>query len=188
MNFKSKKQYFYMQRQCEDLLKTICPELDHRAGIYFYTREEENQKFAYIGKSVDCLKRCISHHLGRKQRIDNSINKRGYYHCINNQLGWKLNVLYFLESELDKKEQFYIDAYKKAGWELYNIESGGTVGKTIIGERKSPKSYYDGVAYGRAKAIKDVAVFFEKYLDFVIKGKPNKIKERKLKEFEDLIK
>lgn len=187
MIFKSRQQYFSVSKDCEGLLKQVCPKLCHKSGIYFYTREDFDEKCAYIGKSVNCLKRCVSHHLGSKQPIDKSIKKRGYYNKDTNDLGWKLNVLYFPQNELDEKERFYIDAYKKAGYVLYNIESGGTTGKTIIGERQSPKGYFEGVAYGRAKQIKEIKVFFDKYLDFTIKGKPNKIKERKFEEFKELL-
>jgi hypothetical protein len=186
MNFKSKKQYFYMQKKYEEELKQVCPELRHSAGIYFYLRYEEEQKFAYIGKSVDVLNRCISHHLGRKQRIDGSIDKRGYF-SEENPLGWQLNVLYFDVGEINEKEQYYIDLYQNAGYELYNIESGGDVGKTLIAERKEPKGYKKGVEYGRRKQLAEIKVFFDKYLDFVIKGKENKIKQRKLKEFANLL-
>ena len=44
MQFKSRKQYFYMQRKYEDFLIEVCPELAHRPGIYFYTRYEENER------------------------------------------------------------------------------------------------------------------------------------------------
>ena len=175
-----------MQKKYEEELKQVCPELRHSAGIYFYLRYEEDKKFAYIGKSVDVLNRCISHHLGRKQRIDGSINKRGYY-SENNPLGWQLNVLYFDVSEINEKEQYYIDLYQNAGYELYNIESGGDVGKSLITERKEPKGYNKGVAYGKEKQLKEIKVYFDKYLDFVIKGKPNKIKERKFEEFKNLV-
>lgn len=187
MKFESKQQYFFMQRKYEEFLKQVCPDLQHRAGIYFYTRIEEDERLAYIGKSIDCLKRCISHHLGRKQPIDLSIHKRGYYDKTNNEMGWKLNVLYFNPSELDEKERHYIEMYKNAGYTLYNIESGGTVGKTMIAERQEPKGYRDGIDYAKKKTLKEIKVYFEKYLDAVIKGKPNKIKERKLKEFMELI-
>lgn len=187
MNFKSKKQYFYMQKKYEELMKEVCPELKHSAGIYFYLRYEEDKKFAYIGKSFDCLNRCISHHLGRKQRIDGSINKRGYYDEQNNPLGWQLFVLYFDKSEINEKERYYIDRYQNAGYEMYNIESGGTLGKTIIGEKKEQKGYRKGVIYGEQKQLKLIKVYFDKYLDFKIKGKETKIKIRKYKEFEELM-
>ena len=46
-----------MQKKYEEELKQVCPELRHSAGIYFYLRYEEDNKFAYIGKSVDLLNR-----------------------------------------------------------------------------------------------------------------------------------
>ena len=70
---------------------------------------------------------------------------------------------------------------------MYNIESGGTVGKEIIGDRKPSKGYYDGLAQARKKTKEEIRVFFDKYLDYSIKGKPNKIKERKLQEFTDYL-
>ena len=49
------------------------------------------------------------------------------------------------------------------------------------------KGYRKGVEYGRQKALREVEVLFEKYLDAVVKGKTNKLKERKLQEFKSLI-
>ena len=71
---------------------------------------------------------------------------------------------------------------------MYNIESGGTLNKEIIGERKPPKTYTQGVEYGEKKAIRRVKEFFDKYLDYGIKEPSNKVKERKIKEFEELLK
>lgn len=187
MNYKNKKQYFTLRRKYEEELKQICPDLRHSAGIYFYLRYEEDGKFAYIGKSVDLLNRCISHHLGRTQRIDGSLKKRGYYDEQDNPLGWQLNVLYFDVGEINEKEQYYIDLYKNAGYEMYNIESGGDVGKTLIAERKEPKGYNKGVAYGRKKQLAEIKVYFDKYLDFKIKGKENKIKLKKFENFKNLL-
>ena len=94
--------------------------------------------------------------------------------------------MYFPKQLLDEKERFYIELYKsKENGECYNVESGGTLGKEIIGERKEPKNYREGIAQGRKNAIKEIKVFFEKYLDFAIKGKYNKIKERKFNEFKE---
>ena len=57
-----------------------------------------------------------------------------------------------------------------------------------ISENSTKKGYYQGVAFGKNRAVQEIKTYFDKYLDFVIKGKPNKIKERKLKEFEELLK
>ena len=71
---------------------------------------------------------------------------------------------------------------------MLNIESGGAKEKFDINERKSGKTYTQGVEYGEKKTIRQVKEFFDKYLDCVIKEPSNKVKERKLKEFEELLK
>lgn len=181
------KQIFARQRQCEEILKKACPNLRHESGIYFLTREENNIKYAYLGKGVDVCKRMCSHLMGYSQRIDISLRKRGLY-SNSNELGWKLNVMYFPKELLDEKERYYITQYIENKFVMYNIESGGTLNKEIIGERKPPKTYTQGVEYGEKKAIRRVKEFFDKYLDYGIKEPSNKVKERKKKEFEELLK
>lgn len=143
------KQIFAKQRELEQVVLKACPNMPRSAGIYFYTRTDEDGKYAYIGKSVDLLKRSVSHLQGY-QHIDISLRKRGFY-SKDNEGGWKLNFLIFAPYELDDKERFYINNYRNAGYQLYNIESGGTNGKTIINDRKPAKGYQDGVAYGVTK-------------------------------------
>lgn len=176
------KQIFAKQKKLEELLKIACPNIEHRSGLYFLTREEDGKKYAYIGKGVDVCRRMVSHLQGYQQRIDISLRKRGFY-SNENDSGWKLSVRYFDEQYLDEKERFYIEDAISKGLILYNIESGGTVGKEIIGERKTPKTYRDGLAQGEENIRKKVRVYFEKYLDYTIKQPANKIKERKLEEF-----
>ena len=143
------KRIFAIKKETEMRLWGICPEAaTHRSGIYFYTREDMDGKHAYIGKAVDLTERTISHMNGYQQRIDISLKSRGFYSDLNPS-GWKLNVIYYPKAELDKWEQYWIDRYRKEGIDLYNVESGGTDGKTIIGERKPPKTYREGVAYGK---------------------------------------
>lgn len=180
------RQVFSKRNEVANKLKIICPNITNNSGIYFYTRQKEEGGFAYyIGKSVTILDRCISHDIMYNQRIDISLKKRGYF-SQSNPYGWKLNFLYFPKQSLDEKERFYIELYKsKENGECYNVESGGTLGKEIIGERKEPKNYTDGLKQGRKNAIKEVKVFFDKYLDFIIKDKPNKVKERKYNEFKE---
>lgn len=167
-------------------LALVCPNITHDSGIYFYTRTENGQGYAYIGKSVDVLKRCIDHHTRFDQHIDKSLKTRKYY-SKNNQGGWKLNVLYFPKELLDQKESYYIEKYKNAGYQVYNIESGGTKGKEIIGQRKPPKTYTEGKAQGEKNTIKQVKEFFDKYLDYSIKEPTNKIKQKKLEQFKELL-
>lgn len=182
------KAVFDKKQEVAKKLKLICPNANNNSGIYFYTRQDENGKKAfYIGKSSHILDRCISHDIYYNQRIDISIKKRGYY-SEENPYGWKLNVLFFPEYLLNEKEAYYIALYRQKGGECYNVESGGTIGKEIIGERKPSKTYTQGVEYGEKKAIKQIKELFDKYLDCVIKEPSNKVKERKKREFEKLLK
>lgn len=180
------KQIFSIQKDIERRLKLYCPSIDHKSGIYFLIRQDETGKFAYIGKSVDVLNRMVSHVQGNQQRIDGSLKKRGFC-TADNKLGWKLGILYFPEEQLDEKERFYIDKYKNAGYELYNVEDGGTIGKMIIGDRKPPKGYLDGLRQGYLNARKEVAHWFDLHLDYSIKGKPTINKQKAFEKFKDFI-
>ena len=178
---------FVTKKDVEEQLKLACPNLQHKSGIYFYTREklEQGGGFAcYIGKSVDVAERCISHQISWQQEIDISLKSRRYYGKYNLN-GWKLNVLYFPKELLNEKERYYINLYKSQNYEMLNIESGGTTGKEIIGKRKPAKTYTDGVEQGKKKIFEKVKLYFNKYLSFAIKPPINKVKERKLREFKE---
>jgi hypothetical protein len=184
------KQLFARKNAVAKKLKRICPNISNDSGIYFYTREKSMEEGGgrafYIGKSRTLLDRCVSHDIGYSQRIDISLKKRGYF-SEKNPYGWKLNVMTFPERVLDERERYFIELYIRVGGECYNKESGGTIGKEMIGERKAPKNYTDGLKQGRKNTIKEVKVFFDKYLDFEIKQPTNKIKERKYNEFKELL-
>ena len=180
------RKLFTVKKRLGETLKIACPNINDKSGIYFYIRETKDKKYIYLGKATSLLDRNIDHLQGYKQRIDVSIKKRGFY-SKDNPTGWKLNVLNFPKDQLDEKEQYYIELYQKAGYELYNIESGGTTGKTDINQRKIGKGYYDGIARGKEKTKEQVKTYFTKYLDYSIKGKPTKIKERKFAEFTDFL-
>lgn len=182
-------QLFTIQDKIESQIRQVCPTINHRSGIYFYTRvdiADPTKKACYIGKSVDILSRCISHQQGWKQRIDQSIRKRGYY-SDKNLGGWKLNFLNFPVDQLDEKEAFYIDMYKNANYEMYNVESGGTTGKTLINERKPSKTYRDGIVQGQKSTKAKVQTYFTKYLDYSVKLPSTKIKEKKFAEFKQFL-
>jgi hypothetical protein len=182
------KQLYARKKEVAQKLKKVCPNINNNSGIYFYTREKSMEEGGgrafYIGKSRTLLDRCIAHDMGYAQRIDISLKKRKYY-SESNPYGWKLNVLTFPERLLDEKERYYIDLYVRIGGECYNKENGGTTGKQLINERKPPKSYTDGLKQGRKNAVREVKVFFDKYLDYSVKGVSNKIKERKYNEFKE---
>jgi hypothetical protein len=179
------KQLFAKQKSLEKVIKQACPSIDDKSGIYFYIRkdEEKGEKYAYIGLAKNLMRRSVSHLQGY-QRIDISLRKRGFY-SKDNPSGWELNCLHFPENMIEEKERYYIEQYQKAGYILYNIESGGREGKEIIGERKPTKTYMDGLKQGRKNAVREVKVFFDRYLDFNIKSPSNKIKERKYNEFKE---
>lgn len=180
------RELFRVQKELEKLLKQLCPDLDHKSGIYFWIRKEEGKNCAYIGKSGDLMKRSVSHLQGNKQRLDGSLKKRGLY-SKDNTLGWQLFVMHFPENKLDEMERYYIEKYKNAGYEMYNIESGGADGKTIIGDRKGPMGYHDGLKQGYLNARKEVAHWFELHLECTIKGKNTKNKEKAFEKFINFI-
>ena len=186
MSERNYKQIFAKKDDAEKRLRGICPEAAvHRSGIYFYTREDMEGKHAYIGKALDICSRTISHINGYQQRIDISLKSRGFYSELNPS-GWKLNVLYYPKSELDKWESYWIDVYRNAGVDLYNIESGGTDGKTIIGERKPPKTYRDGLAQGRKALARELKHIIDTHLEISLK-KETKISQKALQKFYDLL-
>jgi hypothetical protein len=92
---------------------------------------------------------------------------------------------------LDRIEQYYINKYlEQEDCEIYNVTGGGQFDKKAdIGERQQTKlkSFKNGKDLGYKKAIAEVKVYFKKYLDFKIKGKENKIKQRKYEEFKELL-
>lgn len=186
MNKSNYKQIFARKAEAEKQLRTICPEAAvHRSGIYFYTREDTDGKHAYIGKAVDICERSCSHITAYAQRIDKSIKSRGFYSELNPS-GWKLNVIYYPKAELDKREQYWIELYRNAGVDLYNVESGGTDGKTIIGVRKPPKSYRDGLAQGRKNLARELKHIIDTHLEIKLR-KETKISQKALEKFWGLL-
>lgn len=166
----------------------VCPTLTNNSGIYILTRTDENSiNYAYVGQSVHILQRLAEHKLGY-QHIDSSIKKRKLYNKETNPYGWNVDFFEFPKEQLDDKEQEYIQEYMKLGYQLrYNKTLGSQgVGKESFGENTLGR-YRKGVDYGKEKAISEIKVYFDKYLDVIIKGKPNKIKERKLQEFKELL-
>ena len=187
MSGRNYKQIFAKKSETEKRLREICPEAaTHRSGIYFYTREDMDGKHAYIGKAVDITERTISHINGYQQRIDISLKSRGFHSDLNPS-GWKLNVLYYPNAELDKWEQYWIDRYRKEGIYLYNVESGGTDGKTIIGERKPPKTYREGVYYGKKSLARELRHIIDTHGFAIEPSKHNKVTEKALAKFWELL-
>ncbi len=166
----------------------VCRNAKNESGIYFLLREESGFKYAYIGQSLTILNRLCSHLNGYEQHIDRSLKTHKLY-SEQNPCGWKIGCLYFPKELLNEKEQYYIKLYANNGYQLRNHTSGSQdTSKFGISANNGGSGYRKGVLYGEKKAYKRVKEFFDKYLDFVIKGESNKVKERKIKEFEELLK
>lgn len=168
----------------------VCPDMEHKSGIYFYTRTDENGiSYFYIGQSVDCLERNISH-LSGYQHIDLSIKKRGFY-SENNPYGWKLNVMYYPKDKLDEMEQYWILEYTKRGYQCrYNKTAGGQgEGKEKINEFKPSKGYRDGIQQGKKVLARELSHIIEKHLVVTIREdkQGNKVSQKQLDKFMELI-
>ena len=181
------KKLFAIKKQLEEQVRRACPKIQNVSGIYFYTRvdNEEGKKYAYVGKAKHLIDRSVSHLQGYKQAIDLSLRKRGFY-SDSNTTGWHLNVLYLPERLLNEKESYYIDQYRNAGYEMYNIESGGTTGKTMINERKPAKGYRDGLLQGEKRLKKALNELIRKYL-LVTTKVDNKLAKKALDKFNALL-
>lgn len=182
----SARQLYEKKEDAEKLLLKVCPKALHRSGIYFYLREDTDGKYGYIGKAKDLMERNISHIMGYQQHIDISIKKRGFYSA-DNPSGWKLNVLYYPKADLDRWERHWIELYRNSDYELYNVESGGTDGKTIIGERKPPKTYRDGLSQGRKSLAKELRHIIDTHLEIKLRNENNKISQKALAKFWELL-
>lgn len=180
------RQLYAVKKANKERILKVCPNCPETSGIYFLLREEDGFKYAYIGKAKSLLSR-LADHLQGYQYIDLSIKKHGLW-SEENPTGYKVHFLEFPKEQLDEKEQYYIKKYANAGYQLRNIESGGNLGKTDIGERKPAKNYYDGLNQGYRNARKFVANLFEKHLDYKQKSdKPNKNQEKAMKKFKDFL-
>lgn len=179
------KKILEKQREAEKTIKGFCPQIDHSSGIYFLIRREENANNIYIGKGVDLLRRMVQHYLGYSQRIDISLKNRGFK-SFDNPNGWELFFLKYPKEDLDKWERHFIEKYQSAGWVLYNVESGGTDGKTIIGERKPPKSYREGLVQGRKTLARELSHIIDTHLEIKLR-KDTKISQKALAKFWELL-
>jgi hypothetical protein len=187
---KNKQRWAILNKYKEEI-KTQCPDINEKSGIYVFLRETEDGNSAvYVGQAKNLLERTAQHLMGRKQHIDLSLYKRKWWDK-QNPYGWKLYLFCNCEQEeLDKMEKYYINNFLKHGYKLYNVTGGGQIDKAKdIGERNQTKlkSYKNGKNLGAEKVREKIKTYFEKYLDVSIKGKINKIKERKLEEFKKFI-
>ena len=181
------KQIYAIKKANEERILKVCPNCPNTSGIYFLLREENGFKFGYIGKAKHLLDRLGSHLSGKKQHIDRSLLKHGLW-SEENPTGYKVHFLEFPESDLNEKEQYYIQKYANAGYQLRNVESGGNLGKTDIGERKAARGYYDGLEQGKKNTQRFIADLFAKHLDYKPKkDPPNAYQTRAMEKFKDFL-
>jgi hypothetical protein len=181
------KQIYAIKKANEERILKVCPNCPNTSGIYFLLREENGFKFGYIGKAKHLLDRLGSHLSGRTQHIDRSLLAHGLWNE-ENQAGYRVHFLEYPEEKLNEMERFYIKKYANAGYQLRNVESGGSEGKTDIGERKPSRGYYDGLAQGYKNVQKEVAHLFNLHLDYTTKKQPpTKLQEKALQKFKDFL-
>ena len=183
-------QRWAIQRRNEERVQKRIPNIEKKPGIYAIYRTDDNDiKYAYVGQAKNVLQRLAQHLSGYTQHIDLSIKKRGLYDKEKNPCGWDFRVLqYYDECELDEMEKFWIGSYARSGFQMLNATAGGQgKGKTATDNVRPRKGYRDGIAQGEKNIKAQLRELFTKYLDATIKDPTNKVKERKMKEFEDMI-
>jgi len=177
------KQIYMIDKKNKERWLKLEPTLNNMPGIYILTREENGFKYAYIGQAKKILSR-LADHLRGFQHIDLSLKNHGLYDSEKNPTGWWVSYLNYEENQLDEMEQYWIKRYANAGYQLRNKTAGGqSEGKVAINEYRPVKGFRDGIAKGKKDSQKEIAHLFDKYLDFSIKGKPNKIKQRAFDKF-----
>lgn len=180
------KQRFAILKKYKRNWLQICPTLNESSGIYILTREENGFKYAYIGQAKHLLTRLAEHFIGY-QHIDLSLKKHKLYSDAN-KTGWSVDFAEYPESQLDYQEKEYIKEYAKLGYQLRNKTTGSQGSdKSNIDVDRTVNGYRKGVSHGYKKAKEEIKIYFDKYLDFVIKGKINKIKQRKFEEFKNIL-
>ena len=181
------RQIFAIQAKNKQRILQVCPRANEKSGIYFLHREENGIKYGYVGQAKHLLTR-LAQHLAGYQHIDLSIKKHGLY-SEKNPTGYKIDVSWCKESELDDFEREAIKIYANAGYQLRNKTAGGQdTGKQGLDNNKQPKGYYDGVKQGYNKARKEVKHLFDKHLKAVVKAdKPSKYALNALQKFEDFL-
>ena len=179
------RQIYARKAECEKRIKEVCPDCPNTSGIYFILREENGFRYGYIGKARHLLERLGQHLIGYQQHIDRSIKKHGLW-SEQNPTGYKIHFLEFPESQLNEMEQHFIKKYANAGYQLRNVESGGTNGKTDINQRRPARGYFDGKEAGYLMARREVAHWFTLHLDVSMK-KPTKNAEKALAKFQEFI-
>lgn len=178
-----------IEERNKERILAVCPQATENSGIYAFLRVDENGfKYAYIGKATHLLTRLSQHLAGYKQWIDLSLKKYGLFSA-GNMYGWDVKILEQCSVDyLDIVEPLYIKEWAEKGYQLRNVESGGTTGKTDINERKPARGYRDGIKQGEKNVIKKIAHLFDLHLKAVYKAdKPSKNAIKALDKFNAIL-
>ena len=154
---------------------------DKVSGIYLWDRINEDGKYCwYVGQAKNLLRRTAQHIVDGQSHLDKSIKAHGITNdTVARPCKWSIEILQLCEpSDLDVQEQYFIDKWKKdhPNGIMYNIESGGTTGKTIIGERKQRRD-----VKWKAEAKKKVLSDYHEYFDLQPKENAYKQNTKELK-------
>lgn len=185
-----------IEKENEQRLLRINPSLNHKSGIYFFVREDENGfKYAYIGQAssndenpTGILTRLCQHMVGYQQRIDLSIRKHKLYDKERNPYGWRVGARNCPNSQLDELEQKYILEYANAGYQLRNVSLGGQgKGRDMISETKPAKTYRQGISQGRKSLANEIRHIIDLHLEINLKKPNNKVSIKALEKFNYLL-
>lgn len=140
-------------------------EYDKKSGIYLWERYNEEDKYCwYVGQAKNILRRTAQHIVDGQSHLDKSIKAHGLTNDqVLNPKKWSIGILQLCEpSDLDVQEQYFIAKWKRNNPNgiMYNVESGGTTGKTIIGEKKQRRD-----VKWRAEARTKVLAEYREYFD-----------------------
>ena len=184
-------QRWAIQRRNEERVQKRIPNIEKKPGIYaIYRTDEQGIGYVYVGQAKNVLQRLAQHLSGYTQHIDLSIKKRGIYDKEKNPYGWDFTVIQYCdECELDEREKFWIGSYARSGFQMLNATADGQgKGKPATYNAGPRKGYRDGVEQGEKNIRAQLRELFTKYLCASVRDPANKVKERKLKEFEDMMK
>lgn len=180
------KQIFAKKARLKEQWLKLNPRLEDRSGIYILTREENGFKYGYVGQAVKVLSRLVSHSEGYNQHIDLSLKKHKLWKR-DNPTGWKVEVFYCPEKDLDKEEMNFTKELANQGFQLRNKTGGSQgVGKFGINDNKSPKGYRDGLLDGEKRLKKKLNELIAKYLVVTTK-KDGKLAQNALDKFNLLL-
>ena len=180
---RSYAQIFAIKKRNRERILACNPNIPETSGIYIFTRYDGGFKYAYVGQAKNLLERLADHLNGYNQHIDLSLKTHKLY-SNENKNGWQIQTFKYPLEQLNEMEQYYIEKMANLGYQLRNKTSGSQgKGKQGIAPNKERKGFKQGLEQGYEKCQKEVIVMFEKYLDFVIKGKPNKTKEKQFEKF-----